>query len=229
MRGIGELRVKESDRIALMAAGLEACGVEVEEEPDGLIVSARPGPSRPRGGGAGGDPRRPPHRHEPPGAGPGRRGAGRVDEPGMIATSFPGFARPDARAGRGDRGGVSVSFVIAVDGPAASGKGDHRHAARPRPTACRCWTPACSTAPSAWPCWRAGGDLDDAAAAAAAAARRSTSPPGRPGLARAARPGEAASRVAVHPAVRAALLRLPARLRRASRAARCSTGATSAR
>jgi 3-phosphoshikimate 1-carboxyvinyltransferase len=27
MRGIGELRVKESDRIALMAAGLAACGV----------------------------------------------------------------------------------------------------------------------------------------------------------------------------------------------------------
>jgi 3-phosphoshikimate 1-carboxyvinyltransferase len=33
MRGIGEMRVKESDRIALMAAGLEACGVDVEEEP----------------------------------------------------------------------------------------------------------------------------------------------------------------------------------------------------
>ena len=33
MRGIGELRVKESDRIAVMAAGLAACGVGVEEEP----------------------------------------------------------------------------------------------------------------------------------------------------------------------------------------------------
>ncbi len=28
MRGIGEMRVKESDRIALMAAGLAACGVD---------------------------------------------------------------------------------------------------------------------------------------------------------------------------------------------------------
>jgi 3-phosphoshikimate 1-carboxyvinyltransferase len=38
MRGIEELRVKESDRIAAMAAGLSACGVPVEELPDGLIV-----------------------------------------------------------------------------------------------------------------------------------------------------------------------------------------------
>lgn len=38
MRGIGELRVKESDRIAVVAAGLAACGVMVEELPDGLIV-----------------------------------------------------------------------------------------------------------------------------------------------------------------------------------------------
>ncbi|HEX2818325.1 MAG TPA: 3-phosphoshikimate 1-carboxyvinyltransferase, partial [Phenylobacterium sp.] len=34
MQGIGEMRVKESDRIALMAAGLSACGVSVEEGPD---------------------------------------------------------------------------------------------------------------------------------------------------------------------------------------------------
>jgi len=41
MRGIGELRVKESDRIAAMAAGLRANGVAVTEEPDGLIVHGR--------------------------------------------------------------------------------------------------------------------------------------------------------------------------------------------
>src|SRR6185369_10921297 len=39
MRGLGELRVKESDRIALMAAGLASCGVHIEEEPEGLIVT----------------------------------------------------------------------------------------------------------------------------------------------------------------------------------------------
>ncbi len=38
MRGLEELRVKESDRITVMAAGLTACGVRVEELPDGLIV-----------------------------------------------------------------------------------------------------------------------------------------------------------------------------------------------
>jgi 3-phosphoshikimate 1-carboxyvinyltransferase len=36
--GIGELRVKESDRIAAMAAGLRALGIDVEESPDGAVV-----------------------------------------------------------------------------------------------------------------------------------------------------------------------------------------------
>lgn len=43
MRGIEELRVKESDRIAVMAEGLRACGVQVEELPDGLIVEGSGG------------------------------------------------------------------------------------------------------------------------------------------------------------------------------------------
>ena len=38
MRGVKELRVKESDRIDAMARGLEACGVRIEEEEDVLIV-----------------------------------------------------------------------------------------------------------------------------------------------------------------------------------------------
>ena len=36
--GAGELRVKESDRIAALAAGLSALGADVEELPDGLVV-----------------------------------------------------------------------------------------------------------------------------------------------------------------------------------------------
>lgn len=36
--GLQELRVKESDRLAVMAEGLKANGVKVEETPDGLIV-----------------------------------------------------------------------------------------------------------------------------------------------------------------------------------------------
>ncbi|GAA0650505.1 3-phosphoshikimate 1-carboxyvinyltransferase [Brevundimonas lenta] len=87
MRGIGEMRVKESDRIALMAAGLQACGVKVEEEPEGFTVTG--GPVR---GGATvtthGD-----HRiamsHLVLGLAADE--AVTVDEPGMIATSFPGF------------------------------------------------------------------------------------------------------------------------------------------
>ena len=90
MRGVGEMRVKESDRIALMAAGLEACGVDVEEEPEGFIV--RGTGAAPRGGAlveTHGD-----HRiamsHLVLGL--ASREPVRVDEPGMIATSFPTFA-----------------------------------------------------------------------------------------------------------------------------------------
>jgi 3-phosphoshikimate 1-carboxyvinyltransferase len=38
MRGIGELRVKESDRIAALVAGLRANGVDVTEHEDGMTV-----------------------------------------------------------------------------------------------------------------------------------------------------------------------------------------------
>ncbi|RUL66740.1 3-phosphoshikimate 1-carboxyvinyltransferase [Dyella dinghuensis] len=38
VRGAAELRVKESDRIATMAAGLRALGVRIEETPDGAII-----------------------------------------------------------------------------------------------------------------------------------------------------------------------------------------------
>ena len=49
MRGVKELRVKESDRIAAMAAGLRAGGVEVEDGPDWWIVHGR-GPGGVPGG-----------------------------------------------------------------------------------------------------------------------------------------------------------------------------------
>ena len=92
MRGVGELRVKESDRIALMAAGLEACGVMVEEEPEGMIVTGLARANHKVRGGAlvetHGD-----HRvamaHLVMGLAADAPIS--VDEPGMIATSFPGF------------------------------------------------------------------------------------------------------------------------------------------
>jgi 3-phosphoshikimate 1-carboxyvinyltransferase len=92
MRGIGELRVKESDRIAMMAAGLAACGVSVEEEPEGLIVAGTARANhRVKGGGlvrTMGD-----HRIAMSCLvlGLGAEKSVAVDEPGMIATSFPGF------------------------------------------------------------------------------------------------------------------------------------------
>ncbi|MDD4615686.1 MAG: 3-phosphoshikimate 1-carboxyvinyltransferase [Alphaproteobacteria bacterium] len=49
MRGLGELRVKESDRLTLMAQGLSRCGIKVEIEGDDLLVH---GTSRPPAGGA---------------------------------------------------------------------------------------------------------------------------------------------------------------------------------
>jgi 3-phosphoshikimate 1-carboxyvinyltransferase len=49
-RGLDELRVKESDRIATMAEGLRAIGARVEELEDGLIIDGRDG--EPLAGGA---------------------------------------------------------------------------------------------------------------------------------------------------------------------------------
>jgi 3-phosphoshikimate 1-carboxyvinyltransferase len=44
MRGLAELRVKESDRLAAIAAGLTACGVETEIDGDDLTVHGLGGP-----------------------------------------------------------------------------------------------------------------------------------------------------------------------------------------
>ncbi|HZF33814.1 MAG TPA: 3-phosphoshikimate 1-carboxyvinyltransferase [Candidatus Angelobacter sp.] len=49
MEGLGELRVKESDRLAAVAKGLRACGASVQDGPDSLAVQG--GGGRPRGGG----------------------------------------------------------------------------------------------------------------------------------------------------------------------------------
>ena len=44
MRGLAELRVKESDRLAGIAEGLPRCGVEVAVEGDDLIVEGSGAP-----------------------------------------------------------------------------------------------------------------------------------------------------------------------------------------
>lgn len=100
MRGLGELRVKESDRLAAIARGLNACGVEVEAGQDSLVVHGTGGTGgRPRGGATietGLD-----HRiamsflilglaAEQPVT---------IDDAGPIDTSFPGFVRLMASLG----------------------------------------------------------------------------------------------------------------------------------
>jgi 3-phosphoshikimate 1-carboxyvinyltransferase len=88
MRGVGEMRVKESDRISLMVEGLRACGVQVEEEPEGFIVT---GAATVTGGGT----VHTAHDHRIAMShlvlGLAADQPVSVDEPGMIATSFPGF------------------------------------------------------------------------------------------------------------------------------------------
>jgi 3-phosphoshikimate 1-carboxyvinyltransferase len=85
--GAGELRVKETDRIAALVSNLRTIGAEAEELPDGLVVT---GADRPLVGSVTthGD-----HRVAMAfgvlGALPGNRI--RIDDPGCVEVSFPGF------------------------------------------------------------------------------------------------------------------------------------------
>ncbi len=98
MRGIRELRVKESDRIDAMARGLAACGVRVEETEDSLTVHGM-GPSGVPGGATVAV--RLDHRIAMSFLclGLAARAPVTVDDAGPIATSFPAF--PDLMRGLG--------------------------------------------------------------------------------------------------------------------------------
>ena len=98
MRGIDELRVKESDRIAAMAAGLAACGVPVEELPDGLIVTGSGGDAVAGGATVAAELD---HRIAMSFAvlGLHARAAVTVDDAAPVATSFPGFSGVFERLG----------------------------------------------------------------------------------------------------------------------------------
>src|SRR5262249_40917647 len=50
VRGAGELRVKESDRLAALVAGFRAVGLDADERPDGFTVAGSTRPARPAGG-----------------------------------------------------------------------------------------------------------------------------------------------------------------------------------
>jgi 3-phosphoshikimate 1-carboxyvinyltransferase len=90
MRGLAELRVKESDRLAAMVEGLRACGVDVEAGDDSLTVRGNGGP--PAGGGA--IAARLDHRIAMAFLvlGMAARGPVTIDDSGSMDTSFPGFA-----------------------------------------------------------------------------------------------------------------------------------------
>jgi 3-phosphoshikimate 1-carboxyvinyltransferase len=86
--GAGELRVKESDRIAAVVANLRAVGAEAEELPDGLRIQGhhdRPLRGRVRTHGD--------HRLAMAFGilGAARGNAIEVDDPECVAVSYPGF------------------------------------------------------------------------------------------------------------------------------------------
>jgi 3-phosphoshikimate 1-carboxyvinyltransferase len=89
MSGLGELRIKESDRLAAIAEGLAACGVRVESGEDWLVVHGSGGmvPGGARIGVR--------YDHRIAMAflvlGTAAREAVAVDDASAIATSFPGF------------------------------------------------------------------------------------------------------------------------------------------
>jgi 3-phosphoshikimate 1-carboxyvinyltransferase len=89
MRGLHELRIKESDRLAAVHAGLAACGVEARIEGDDLIVFGR-------GGAPGGGPAVATHLDHRIAMsflvmGLAAAEPVRIDDAAMIATSFPAF------------------------------------------------------------------------------------------------------------------------------------------
>ena len=90
MHGLGELRVKETDRLAAMAAGLAAAGVEVEAGEDWLAVTGSGGVAPPGGAVVDAD-----HDHRIAMSfavlGLAARDTIRVRGAETIETSFPGF------------------------------------------------------------------------------------------------------------------------------------------
>jgi 3-phosphoshikimate 1-carboxyvinyltransferase len=105
LRGAEELRVKESDRLAVMAAGLAALGVEHELLADGMRLAGRPATGEVFRGGridSHGD-----HRIAMSFAVASLQAAGEIliDDVANVATSFPGFADLARSAGLGLRAG----------------------------------------------------------------------------------------------------------------------------
>ena len=93
MRGLAELRVKESDRLAAVAHGLQACGVDVFIDGDDLIVRGNGTPPAGLASGAAAIPTHLDHRIAMAFLvmGLAARNPVAVDDARPIDTSFPGF------------------------------------------------------------------------------------------------------------------------------------------
>ena len=99
LRGAEELRVKESDRIAVMAEGLAAIGLPAQATPDGMRIEGRGGEATPFRGGtvqSHGD-----HRIAMAFAVAALRASGPINilDTENVDTSFPGFAEMAASVG----------------------------------------------------------------------------------------------------------------------------------
>ncbi|MDA3920934.1 MAG: 3-phosphoshikimate 1-carboxyvinyltransferase [Salinisphaera sp.] len=102
LTGGGELRVKESDRIAVMAQGLTTLGVALEETEDGIIITGNP---HAQAFGGGHIASHEDHRIAMSFAMAGLRASQPIviDDCDYVDTSFPGFVDLAARAGLGIR------------------------------------------------------------------------------------------------------------------------------
>ncbi len=120
LRGAAEMRIKESDRIAVMEEGLLRLGVDVEALPDGMIIQG----GDIEGGviESHGD-----HRIAMSFAVAALRAKGtiKIQDCDNVATSFPEFSDLAKSAGLNISAvNATKSFpVIAVDGPSGTGKG----------------------------------------------------------------------------------------------------------
>ena len=195
MRGLQELRVKESDRLEATAAMLRVNGVKVEISGDDLIVEGR---GHVPGGGLVAT--HMDHRIAMSALvmGLARRQAGEGRRHRLHRHQLSGFHSDDALARRG------VFMIIAIDGPAASGKGTlgkrlaHHYGYRHLDTGVIYRAVAKALLD-------AGADLTDEARAVAAALELDPEKFGNPAL-KTQRMGEAASVVSAIPRVREALV-----------------------
>ena len=158
-RDVGELRVKETDRLAATASLVEALGARSEIEGDELRVHGA-GALRHAATDSGGD-----HRMAMAAAvaalaaGPGES---TIVGFGSVATSYPDFL-----ADLGQLGGRLGRLIVAIDGPAGAGKSTVSEAVSQRLGLARLDTGAMYRA-VAWAALERGADLADSASIAAA-------------------------------------------------------------